>query len=156
VAVEFQIITSREFFRLGAHGELDWAKSMEVLTVMVKGFVERGTDLALVDVRDTKTDLSDLQVEALVTVLKKVGLRHHHRVAILHKPLLHSKAKLFAEAASDRGFDIADFTSYEKAAEWLSHSGEEDPDFDRETYHGQTGQARPDAAPPPPSPESPS
>jgi len=145
--IEFQIITSREFMRLGAHGELDWAKSMEVLTVVVKGLVERGTDLALVDVRDTKTDLSDIQVEALATVLKKLGLRGHHRLAILHKIIPNSKAKLFAEAASDRGFDVGDFTSYEKAAEWLSHSGEEDPDFDREVYHGP--EAKPDVAPPP-------
>jgi hypothetical protein len=147
--VEFQVITSKEFMRLGTHGELDWAKSMEVLTVLVKGLMERGTDLALVDVRDTKTDLSDLQVEALTTVLKKVGLRGHHRLAILHRPIPNSKAKLFVEAASNRGFDVEDFTSYEKAAEWLSHSGEEDPDFDREIYHGPGEKAKPDVAPPP-------
>jgi len=149
MALEFHIITSQEFFRLGAHGELDWNKSMTVLSTLVKAFVERGTNLALLDVRDTQTALSDRQVEALALVLKKIGLREQHRVAILHRPLPQPKSAVFVHAARDRGFDVGEFDSYEKAAEWLSRSDEKDPDFDREIYHGPQGRAEPDVHPPP-------
>jgi hypothetical protein len=148
VALEFQIITSREFFRLGAHGELDWPKSLEVLSMLGKAFVERGTDLALLDVRDTRTNLSDKQIKGLALVLQKAGFREHHRVAILHRPLPRPKAGVFATAARGRGFDIADFDNYEQAVEWLSRSSEEDPEFDRKTYYGTSRRIRRNAHPP--------
>jgi hypothetical protein len=151
VALEFHIITSQEFFRLGAHGEVDWSKSLEVLSILVKNFQDRGTNLALLDVRDTETDLTDEQVESFVNVLKKNGLREEHRVAILHRIRPNPKARVFVEAALDRGFDFGEFTSYEIAVEWLSQSDEEDPDFDRETYYGPDGQASSDQRPQEPS-----
>ena len=134
MALEFHIITSHEFFRVGTHGELDWPKSLTVLSTLAKGFLERGTDLALLDVRDTQIDISETQVEGLVLVLKQVGFRYHHRLAILHKP--RAGSGIFVKAARDHGFDMEHFDDYEKAVEWLSSTDEEDPDFDRETYLG--------------------
>lgn len=132
MAVEFHIITSHEFFRVGAHGEVDWTKSLAVLSTLAKGFLERGTDLALLDVRDTQLDLSETQLEGLVLVLKQVGFRYHHRLAILHRPRVGTG--VFINAARSHGFDMERFDSYERAVEWLSSTDEEDPDFDRETY----------------------
>ena len=149
MALEMQIITSQEFFRLGTHGELDWLKSLTVLSTLVQNFVERGTDLAILDVRDGQTDLTDLQLEALVKALKKIGLRKHHRVAILHRVRPHPRAVVFAEAAQERGFDIEAFDSYEEAVEWLSRSEQPDPDFDRELYLGPQGQESPQPRKPP-------
>lgn len=134
MAVEFHIITSHEFFRVGTHGELDWPQSLAVLSTLAKGFLERGTDLAILDVRDTQIDISETQVEGLVLVLKQVGFRYHHRLAILHQP--RAGSGIFVRAARSHGFDMEHFDSYEKAVEWLSSSNEEDPDFDRETYQG--------------------
>jgi hypothetical protein len=136
VALEFQIITCHEFFRLGAHGELDWRRSLSVLSKVAKAFIERGTDLALLDVRDTHNELTDEQFEALALALKGFGFREHHRVAILHKKRPNPRAGLFVLAARDRGFDLAGFDNYEEATEWLSKPEGRDPDFDREVYHG--------------------
>jgi hypothetical protein len=147
MALELHIFTSREFFRLGAHGELDWTRSLAVLSTLVRGFMERGTDLAIVDVRDTHTTLSDEQIDGLVQVLEQGGLQPNHRVAILNRPRPERKAPAFVAAARDLGFDIAEFVDYEEAVEWLSRSEEPDPDFDRETYGGPGGQASPGARP---------
>jgi hypothetical protein len=141
MAIEFQIITSQEFVKLGAHGELQWPESLAVLAKLAKSFIERGTDRALLDVRDARIVLSDEQVRELVGVLKKVGFRGYHRLAVLRRP--HPRAGEFTEAARERGYDFGTFLSYELAAEWLSAPDEEDPDFDRETYHGPaTGEGK--------------
>jgi hypothetical protein len=134
MAVEFNIITSSEFLRMGTHGELDWPSSLGVLAGLMKGFLERGTDKALLDIRDAKTELNNEQVKDLAKILKEAGFRDYHRVAILRKP--HPRAGEFVEAAREKGFDFWVFSSYEAAAEWLSSSDEEDPEFDRETYNG--------------------
>jgi hypothetical protein len=152
MALEFHTITSKEFLRLGTHGELDWAESLNVVSTIVKSLIERGTDLVLADMRDTETSLTDEQILDLVLALKKLGQREYHRMAILHKVRPFPKAVPFVRFARQRGFDVAEFVSYEKAVEWLSRSDEKDPDFDRETYHGPEGQASPDAHPPPEDP----
>jgi hypothetical protein len=149
MALEMQVITSHEFFRLGTHGELDWLKSLTVLSALVQNFDERGTDLAIIDVRDAQTDLTDLQLEALVKALKKIGVRKHHRIAILHRTRPHPRSVVFAEAAQERGFDIEAFDNYERAVEWLSRPEGPDPDFDRELYLGPQGQESPQPRKPP-------
>jgi hypothetical protein len=151
VALELQIITSHEFVRLGAHGELDWSKSLQVLSTLVTTFLERRIDLAIVDLRDAKTSLSDEQIEELVSVMDQVGLQDHHRVAILHRPRPNPKSAVFADAARDFGFDVASFDNFERAVEWLSAPQGEDPDFDREIYQGPKDKGKPDPSPPPPT-----
>lgn len=132
MALEFNIITSREFLRLGTHGEVNWPESLGVLAALAKGFIEHGTDRAMVDLRDAQTNLTEDQVEELSRVLKEAGFRDYHRVAILRKP--HPRAGEFVDAARNEGFNFMAFISYEKAAEWISADDEEDPEFDRETY----------------------
>jgi hypothetical protein len=144
VALEFHIITSHEFLRFGSHGEVDWKNSLESLKLLARQFLERGTDLALVDARDAQTHLTDEQVETVAAMLHELGFRQHHRVAVLHRIRPHPMAAVFVEKAVDLGFCFAEFVSYEKAAEWLSTSDEEDPDFDRDTYYGPTGEREPE------------
>jgi hypothetical protein len=132
MALEFNIITSVEFLRLGTHGELNWPESLGVLAALAKGFIERGTDRAMVDLRDTQVSLTSEQIEELAAVLGEAGFRDYHRVAILRHP--HPHAGAFVDEARDKGFNFMVFFSYEKAAEWLSADDEEDPEFDRETY----------------------
>ena len=145
--LEMRIFTSHEFFQLGTHGELDWARSLTVLSTLVRGFMERGTDLAIVDVRDARNNLTDDQIDGLVQVLEQVGLQPHHRVAILNRRRAEPRAPMFVAAARELGFDIAEFIDYEDAVEWLSRSPEPDPDFERETYLGPGGQTNPGAQP---------
>jgi hypothetical protein len=132
MALEFNIITSREFFRLGTHGELDWPVSMGVLEALGENLIGRGIDRAMLDLRDAQTNLNNEQVQDLVRVLKRAGFRGHHRIAILRRA--HPRAGEFVMAARLKGFDFGVFMSYEEAAEWLSASEEEDPEFDRDTF----------------------
>jgi len=137
MALEFHIITSHEFLRLGTHGELDWPRSLEVLTTIVNGFAERETDLAMLDLRDARMELSEKQVEALAVVLKQIGVGAEHKIAILFAPTTHPHPPVFVDAARKRGYDVARFYSYEEAAEWLSTPApDEDDEFDRDTYEG--------------------
>ena len=142
MALEFHIITSCEFFRVGAHGELDWPQSLEVLGALVSGFVERGTDRAMVDLRDVRMDLSEEQKQTLAGALKKIGVRKHHRIAILFAQTTPRRPPVFVNAARKRGYDVERFYNYEQAVEWLSRVVEEDPDFDREIYRGPTGEKK--------------
>jgi hypothetical protein len=149
MALEIHIITSREFFRVGAHGELDWPKSLQVLSLLAKTFTQRGTNLALLDVRDARGYLTADQMKALASTLKNSGFRPHHRVAILRRPQPERDITFVGEAAN-LGFAFRAFESYEQAADWLSSSGEKDPDFDREVYLGPSADsARKDTMPPP-------
>ena len=139
VALEIHIITSREFFRVGAHGELDWPRSLAVLSHMARAFVERGVTLALLDVRDARSYLSDAQIQSLVRTLRGSGVRENFRVAVLRSRRPGSRAAILVRAARDLGFNFAEFESYERAADWLSATGEPDPDFDRAVYMGPSG-----------------
>src|SRR5262245_43239500 len=145
MALEFNIITSVEFLRLGTHGELNWPESLGVLAALARGFIERGTDRAMVDVRDAQVNLTEGQIQELASVLNEAGFRDYHRVAILRHP--HPRAGEFADLARDKGFNFMVFVSYEKAAEWLSSEDEEDPEFDREIYRGPGAEGESDERP---------
>jgi hypothetical protein len=149
MALEFHIITSHQFLRLGSHGELDWPQSLGVLTTLVEGFAERSTDLAMVDLRDTNVELNEKQLEALAVVLKQIGVTAEHRIAILFSPAAEGRRPpIFVDAARKRGFDIARFYNYEEAAEWLSTAAPSaDDEFDRDTYEGPGEKAKDDEKP---------
>jgi hypothetical protein len=142
MAVEFQVLTSSQFIRVGAHGELDWESSRRALAMVATEFVAKDTKLALLDVRDAVTSLSDEQIIMLVSELVRHGLHAEHRIAVLHRPLPLAKSDIFAAAAVLRGFDVMSFDDYESAVEWLSSSRELDPDFDREVYEGPSKEAK--------------
>ncbi len=148
MALEFHVITSHEFFRLGAHGELDWPRSLEVLRTLANEFKARSTHLALLDLRDTRAELSDTHLKTLAAMLEGLGLTDRHRIAILIPAIPNPRPPIFVSAARRRGFDVDRFDSYEKAAEWLSRAEGEDPDFDREIYLGPGDQKAPDVQPP--------
>jgi len=152
VALELHVITSYEFIRLGTHGELDWGESLKVLSAIMRGFLERSVDLAILDLRDARIELTGEQLEALVTVLQGAGFREHHKVAILHRHLTGPRAGTFVNAAQDLGFDFEAFDSYERAVEWLSAPPGKDPDFEREVYLGPKDKKNPDPRPRPNDP----
>lgn len=142
MAVEFQVLKSSEFVRIGAHGELDWEASIRTLAKIADEFQRKGMTLAMLDVRDGVATLSDEQVIALAGELVRIGMGKQHRLAVLHKPRPRPLADLFAAAAMLRGCDVMAFDDYESAAEWLSSSREADPDFDRDVYTGPTSGTR--------------
>lgn len=136
MAVEMHVFKVQDFLRVGAHGELDWNASRDILRKLVKAFVDNGERRALLDVRDSVSAMTDEQVIELVHVFVQGGVTPRHRLAIVHRPLPNPHSDLFALSAITRGFDVGSFDDYERAVDWLSHSGDKDPDFDREVYQG--------------------
>jgi hypothetical protein len=147
MSLELHIFSAREFIRMGAHGQLDWNNTRALLTKLAAAFVNGRTNLAILDVRDASSELTDDQLFALVHVFRQAGFRPDHRLAVLHRPFPHARSDFFAAAAVHLGFSVGSFDSFERAVEWLSRSGEPDPDFDRATYHGPTDQ-EPEPEPP--------
>lgn len=146
--LEMHVFKVNEFVRLGTHGELDWNASREVLKKLVKAFVDGGERLALLDVRDSVSAMTDEQVIELVHVFVQGGVDSRHRLAVLHRPLPRPQSDIFALSAIMRGFDVGSFDDYERAVDWLSHPGGRDPDFDRDVYEGprRTGTTEPPRA----------
>src|SRR5262249_40463007 len=94
------------------------------------------------DLRDTKVELNEMQLEALAVVLKQIGVTGDHRIAILFSSNAAIRPPVFVNAARKRGFDIARFYDYEEAAEWLSAPPPTaDDEFDRDTYRAPGKQA---------------
>jgi hypothetical protein len=147
MALELHIFTAREFIRLGAHGDLDWNSTRELLATLARAFVLGGSDLAILDIRDASASLNDDQLVALVHVLRQAGFRQNHRLAVLHHASRHVRSDFFAAAAVHMGFDVGSFESYEQAVEWLSHVGGKDPLFYGETYIEPTDTEEPKRPP---------
>ena len=139
VSIELNVITSREFLRMGAHGELDWNSSRELLSSLVKELMDRGTGLAILDVRDGISILTDLQIVALADIFISLGFTKNQRLAVLHAVRPHPQADVFAAAATRRGLDVGSFDSFEAAVDWLSASRAADPHFDRPIYNPPAG-----------------
>jgi hypothetical protein len=134
MAIELHVFTVREFMRYGAHGEVDWDSTRIVLGKFAKAFAMGGSGLAIFDVRDATTSLTDEEIIDLADVFHEVGVSQSTRLAVLHRPRPNPKAGFFAAAAVHLGFDVESFDNYEAAVEWLSHPGGSDPEFERETY----------------------
>lgn len=149
MAIEFHILKSSEFVRVGTHGEMDWEASIRTLAKIADEFNRKGMTLVMLDVRDGVALLTDEQVIALAGELYRMGMGKRHRLAVLHRPRPRPLADIFAAAAMMRGCDVMAFDDYEMAAEWLSSSRVADPDFDRDVYMGpQRGPRIEDREPP--------
>jgi len=149
MAIEFQVLKSSEFVRVGAHGEFDWDASIVTLAKIADEFTRKGMTLAMLDVRDGVASLTDEQVILLAGELRRMGMTPRHKLAVLHRPRPRPLADVFAAAAMLRGCDVMAFDDYERAAEWLSLSDEADPDFERDVYLGpRRGTKQKDGEPP--------
>ncbi len=126
MAIELQIITAREFIRMGAHGQLDWDQSRAVLAKLAKTCMDRHIDRALLDVRDVRSDMTPAELAELVLVFRDVGFTDHQRLAILHRADPESKAHLFVMFAANRGWNVQGFDSFEDAVGWLAIAEETD------------------------------
>jgi hypothetical protein len=127
--LELQIIRAREFVRLGAEGQFDFESTHAVLKTLADACRKRGIERALVDVRESSSNLTPNDLAALVTAFSKVGFSKALRLAVLHGGNQEYRARLFAFISGLRGWKVRAFENFEEALEWLSvdHESESEP-----------------------------
>lgn len=118
--LELQIIRAREFVRLGAEGQFDFESTRDVLKTLADACRKRGIERALLDVRETSSNLTPNELAALVNAFSEVGFSKRLRLAVLHGGDQEYRAKLFAFISKLRGWEVQAFEDFEQALEWLS------------------------------------
>ena len=126
--LELQIIRAREFVRLGAEGQFDFESTRAVLKTLADACRKRGIERALVDVRETSSNLTPNDLAALVNAFSEVGFSKQLRLAVLHGGDQEYRAKLFAFISALRGWTVRAFENFEEALEWLSSDQESESD----------------------------
>jgi hypothetical protein len=114
-----QIVRAGDFARLDAHGRVDLAASHEALAAVARACVERGTNLALLDVRDVYSDLSATELYSLAAAFNEMGFTRSHKLAVLHRYSGGERASFFARCAAERGWNVRAFESFEDAIDWF-------------------------------------
>src|SRR5258708_3446390 len=102
--LELQIIRAREFIRLDAHGALEVEQSRAVLKALAEACRKRGNERALLDVRDTCTELTPSDLATLVMDFCEIGFPRSQRLAVLHTTDQNFRARLFALISNLRGW----------------------------------------------------
>jgi hypothetical protein len=114
------IVQPSDFIRLDARGKPDLVESRRALEGIAKLCVERGTDCALLDVRNVKGNMSLTDLYTLAKTFNEMGFNEKHRLAVLHRYEAGERAEMFAMFASSRGWNVRAFENYEQAIEWFS------------------------------------
>jgi hypothetical protein len=113
------VVKPSDFVRLDARGRLDVAESHRMLAKVARACVERGIDLALLDVRDLYADLKLADLYSLARAFPEMGFRRTDRLAVLHRYNSTEKAEFFAMSAADGGWDVRSFDNFEDAIDWF-------------------------------------
>jgi hypothetical protein len=122
--LELQIIRAREFVRLSAEGQFDFESTRAVLKTLADACRKRGIERALVDVRETSSNLTPNDLAALVNAFSEVGFSNRLRLAVLHGGDQEYRARLFAFISALRGWKVQAFEQFQEALEWLSVENE--------------------------------
>lgn len=118
--LELQIIRAREFVRLGAEGQFDLTGTHAVLKTLADACRKRGIERAMVDVRESSSNLTPNDLAALVNAFSEVGFSKRLRLAVLHGGDQEYRVKLFSFLSALRGWHVQSFEKYEEALDWLS------------------------------------
>lgn len=118
--LELQIIRAREFVRLGAEGQFDFASTRDVLKTLADSCRKRAIERALLDVRESRSNLTPDDLAALVNAFSEVGFSKRLRLAVLHGGDQEYRARLFAFISGLRGWKVRALETFEEALEWLS------------------------------------
>jgi hypothetical protein len=128
VATKIKIVTARDFLEATPEGVINLTTSRQLLVDIAKA--EKGTvDYELlVDFRDTRWQLSILDVYQLAAELCQHGDAFRGKMALLVTPGLNfDRASFFESCSLNQGYLVNAFTDYEKAMRWVL-SAEDLPD----------------------------
>lgn len=89
---------------------------------------KRGIERAMVDVKESSSNLTPDDLAALTSAFTAIGFSKRLRLAILHGGDQEYRAKLFAFISAMRGWKVRAFEDFERAFDWLS--GDDDSEHD--------------------------
>ncbi len=117
---------------MGTHGEFDFEKTRAVLADLATACRKRGIHRALLDVRDSHSNLTPDDLAALVNIFSENALSKYLRLGIVHTGNQEYRTKLFVFFSSMRGRKVRAFGDFEAAMLWLSKS-EKEPEVEQES-----------------------
>jgi hypothetical protein len=118
--VDIQIIRACEFVRMGSHGEFDFDSTHEVLMTLAAACHKRGVERALLDVRNSTSNLTPDDLGKLIRGFSKAVATKRFRLAVLHTEQQNYRATLFAFFGAMVGRKVRASVNFEDALGWLS------------------------------------
>jgi len=120
MAIKIKVITGTDFIEVTPEGVINLTTSKQLLTAIAKAENTPVDYELLIDFRDTRGDLSVLDVYQLAAELILYGDTFRRKVALLALPGINfDRASFFETCSHNRGFSVNAFMDYEKAMRWL-------------------------------------
>ena len=136
MALKIKVITGTDFIEVTPEGVINLTTSKQLLTAIAKAENAPVDYELLIDFRDTRGDLSVLDVYQLAAELILYGDTFRRKVALLVLPGINfDRASFFETCSHNRGFSVNAFMDYEKAMRWLL-SAEDLPDPPNNAHAG--------------------
>ena len=120
MATKIKIIIANDFLEVTPDGIINLTTSRQLLVEIAKAEHLPVDYELLVDLRDTQSHLSVLDVYQLAAELCQYGNTFRRKVALLVLPGINfEQARFFETCSHNRGFSVNAFMDYEKAMRWL-------------------------------------
>jgi hypothetical protein len=120
MATKIKIVSAREFLEVTPEGTINLATSRQLLVDIAKAKHQPVDHELLVDFRDTRSDLSVLDIYQLAGELFQHGDTFRGKVALLVVSGVNfDRASFFETCAHNIGFSVNAFLDYEKAMRWI-------------------------------------
>lgn len=123
MTTDVRIIHAHDFIKASVDGQLDLEKSKELLVEVATASTSLADYEVLLDTRKTKSVMSITDLWYLAAELSNLGKAYYRKTAVLCPIENFDQAGFFALCATNRGFRVKAFTSFEEAIEWLIANG---------------------------------
>lgn len=124
MSLTVHVIRPEDFLRLKSDGYLDFPESKKLLFQIGTMMKTQGIDYAILDLRQARGSTSVTELYELATTLDEAGFQPSYHLAILYGADPEEKVRFFSLCASNRGWQIGAFATFEEAFEWLNKSQE--------------------------------
>ena len=120
MTIAHKIIHARDFIKTTASGELDLARSRDILRRIAEENKPPADYDILLDLRGVTNELADDDFYQLEDALCEHREAFQNKLAVLHSGRRSDRAQYMEDAWRSRGYDVAHFTDFEMAMNWLS------------------------------------
>ena len=129
--LDIRIIQHKEFFKTTPNGEIDMAKSKQILLKVAALNKPPSNRDVLLDFRSTTTSLTITNITELVQLMIHHRDSFRNKLAILSQPGQRlALAAFMGLYAVNRGFQVAAFDTFEAAILWLATISDITPEDD--------------------------
>ena len=120
MTIAHKIIHAQDFIKTTASGELDLHRSRDILRRIAEENKPPSDYDILLDLRGVTNELADDDFYQLEDALCEHREAFQNKLAVLHSGRRIDRAQYMEDAWRSRGYNVAHFTNFEKAMNWLS------------------------------------